>query len=125
MERTNQGGSVLSFVIIGVVLAGLLVGGIYLVNRQLTQPVAPTAQKPAEKPKPAPGQNTPPAESGADKPAAPSSSAPQSNPATPNNGNLQLPATGSQETIGTLLVVGLLAGITAGYVQSRRLRLSL
>jgi hypothetical protein len=38
MTRTNQGGSGLSFVVIGVILVALLAGGVYLVRQQLTQP---------------------------------------------------------------------------------------
>ena len=52
MVRTNQGGSVLSFIIIGTVMTLLLLGGIYIVRQQVgigasvpapTQPQAPTS----------------------------------------------------------------------------------
>jgi LPXTG-motif cell wall-anchored protein len=117
MARTNEGGSVLVFVVVGVILAGLLVGGIYLVNRQTPQPKpqTPVVQKPQEK-----EQGPPPAEPGNSQPH-PSSD--QSEPK--NNGSVELPATGSKETIGSLIVLGLLSGAVASYVRSRRPQLSL
>jgi LPXTG-motif cell wall-anchored protein len=121
MARTNEGGSVLVFVVVGVILAGLLVGGIYLVNRQTSQPrpQAPVAQKPQEK-----EQGPPPAEPGNSQ-SPPSSAQPGPDTSTANNGNVELPTTGPKETIGSLVVLGLLSGALAGYVRSRRPQLSL
>lgn len=47
MTRTNQGGSIVSFIVVGVVLALLLVGGAYLVHRH-NNPAATPTPTPAE-----------------------------------------------------------------------------
>ena len=122
MGRTNQGGSVLSFVIVGVLLAGLLVGGVYLVNRQSAgQPPAPVVQKPQEKPNES--QSPPPAEPGTSQPS-PSANMPESGGTTDNNVT-ELPTTGPKETLGSLIIIGLLGGIIVSYLRSRRPQLSL
>lgn len=93
-SRTNQGGSVLAFVVVGVLLAGLVVGGVYLLRQRGEQartapPVAnktdgdkqnqpQTPAKPTEDKKPA------------DKPTATS----QNTPAPAQGSTTQIPATG-------------------------------
>lgn len=126
MGRTNQGGSVLSFVIVGILLAGLLVGGVYIVNRQTVgQPVAPVEQKP-QKEMPDGSQSPPPAKPGNNSQQPdPFSNIPQAGTGTANTGAAELPATGSRETFGSLLIIGLLGGVVVGYVRSRRPQLSL
>ena len=42
MTRTNQGGSIVSFIVVAAVLALLLIGGAYLVHRQNNSDVTPT-----------------------------------------------------------------------------------
>ena len=125
MERTNQGGSVLSFVIIGVILASVLVGSVYLVNRQTAQPVPrpPVVQEP-QKPIDNKQQTPPPAEPGNDKPnSPPNQSAPVAG--APSSSATELPVTGVTETFGSLIVLGLLSAIVVSYVRSRRPQLSL
>jgi len=120
MRRTNEGGSVLGFVVVAVVLAGLLVGGAYFVNRQLTEAPAPVVeQQDTQTDKKDKKQTPPPAEPGnKHKDTTPES--------TPRAGVAhELPATGPKEAIGTMLVIGLLSGVLVGYVRSRRPRFSL
>lgn len=115
MGRTNQGGSVLSFVIIGIVLAGLLVGGIYFVNQQTGQPSAPTMKQPEKPANKDDGQNkkqTPPPAEPATKPQ----------PEAGANTTAELPATGPKELIGSLITLGLLSGVITSYLRSRRLQ---
>ncbi len=114
MERTNQGGSVLSFVIIGVILAGLLIGGVYVVNRQTARPPVSVEQKPQP---PANDQTTPQVE--------PDVGQSQPEAGAVNDGTVQLPATGPQEVAGSFIVLGLLGGLAVGYIRSRRPQLSL
>lgn len=118
MRRTNQGGSVLSFIIIGVILAALVLGGAFLARQKIdtaikpapapTSPAAPqqgngSAQAPAAQPQP----STP----------SPSSQATVPQPA-PSSG--KLPQTGPKEDILSLLGVGILGYGLAAYLRSRR-----
>jgi LPXTG-motif cell wall-anchored protein len=130
MVRTNQGGSVLSFIIIGAVMVLLLAGGAYIVRQQshrgtLTpaptqisktpapsgnKPATSTPQKPADKkPQSAPTPQPSPALTPQPVPSSPST------PATS-----QLPHTGPAETMSSLLAVGLLTGVSVAYLRSRR-----
>lgn len=138
MVRTNQGGSVLSFVIVGVILAGVAIGAVYFVHRQTMQPVDPsepqpvvsqpetsqpetsqpeeTTTKPEEKAQEKPAETTQPAQQPQQSQAAPSAS-------TPATG--ALPKTGPAETMGVLIALSLLSITTVSYIRSRRLELPL
>ena len=125
MVRTNQGGSVLRFIIIGVVLAAFLIGGVYVVRQQAgsAQPQAPAnqpqANQPPEKPEERQATNPPPA---TNTPASnenqpiPSAGVPTSN---------VLPQTGPVEAFGVFIALGLLIGVGLSYLRSRRPELSL
>ena len=123
MRGDGEGGSILSFVLVGVILAGLLVGGVYFINWQNAKVSTPTLEQPHEqKPQQEEAkQSPPPAEPGNKKPESSEASdtAPQAGMAH------ELPATGPQETLSALLALGLLGGASAEYVRSRRTRLSL
>lgn len=123
MVRTDQGGSVLGFVVIGIVMAALLVGGIFAMQQSRITPgptpapqqpnEQPADQKPAEKPseekeKPAP-QPTP-------------QSAQQQAPAQlPSNGPMhEMPQTGPVETMASAIAVLLVSGVLIAYIRSRR-----
>lgn len=122
MVRTNQGGSVLSFIIIGVVLAGLLVGGVYIIRQQLavfepTQPQEPTRQpETTQQPQKPEEHETP-----------PNSTAPQTNQSMPASGSPAgtLPQTGPAEVVSALVAIGLSSGVILSYLRSRRPELSL
>ncbi len=117
MVRTEQGGSVLGFVIVSVVLAALLVGGVFMINRrdtpvpapETTQP--PAEEKPAETPAP-PKENQP-------QPTPPSG---QSTPTQlPSNGPVhEIPQTGPAETIMTALAIAFMSGAIVAFVRSKR-----
>ena len=120
MVRTNQGGSVLGFIIIGVVLALLFIGGAYIIRQQVERSVtsgpikAPEEQKPQPQPQPPQNDKQP------DKTPDTTTPLPQTPPSpTPSTKN-ELPKTGPAETAGVLLALALLAGASASYVQSRR-----
>lgn len=128
MVRTNQGGSVLSFIIIGVVLVGLLVGGAYVVQQQATPetpPATPTPQQPENE------NEQPPASERQDKPTPQeqkdngqeSDEAAEGTPPAGNAG--ELPATGPAELLTTLFALGLLSMTAISYTRSRRPDLSL
>lgn len=125
--RTNQGGSVASFLVIGVILAVITLGGIYFVqHRQQSQaptPAPSVAQSPSADTK-TPGTSTSPSPSvkpsTSPKPSA--SPSPSTVPSeTPQTG--VLPATGpADDLLLSALPIVLLTGVTAAYAQSRYLR---
>ncbi|MEO7904902.1 MAG: hypothetical protein ABIR91_03865 [Candidatus Saccharimonadales bacterium] len=87
MGRTNQGGSILSFIIVGVVVAALLVGGVYFVRnyQAMTAEIAAGPVMPgndsADAPKPV-DEGSKPAPS-TDKEDTPTTSKPSADTTTP------------------------------------------
>jgi LPXTG-motif cell wall-anchored protein len=120
MVGTNQGGSLLKFIVVSVAMAVILVGGIYVVRQSMTpQAPQPQPEQPSQPSNPPTGEKPP-----QDKPVTP----PQQNPAieVPRTGGpATLPQTGPAETFGSLLAIGLLSVAIASYLQSRRLKPSL
>lgn len=119
-QRTNQGGSVVAFVIIGVVLASVVGGGVYLVNQRNKQTGTsqPSTSQPTANP-----QETPSNGSSSTQPQ-PSSQA-QNNPASTGvtqapQSSHQLPATGPAEDafLSLIAIASLTAAITA-YARSK------
>lgn len=117
MGRTSEGGSVLGFVVVAVVLATLLIGGVYVAGRQDTTQSAPPATKPQEPKKEEKQTPPPPAEPG---------NKPDQSQAVPQAGvSHELPMTGPTESLGSFLILGLVSGLFVGYIRSRRIHLSL
>lgn len=99
-SRTNQGGSILTFVIVGVVLAAMVVGGVYLLRQRgeqarTPQPVIGQADNKDKQ------QSQPSAQSNSDKDKKPESSTntsqtkPEEKPASEGTGsNTQVPTAG-------------------------------
>jgi len=124
MRQTRQGGSSIVFILVGVLLAALLVGGVYILRQQ-------TAQKPvAVTPQP---QSTSPAKPEApkeDKEEVPSNNeTTQQKEATHDEKAIQqsqpasaaeLPRTGGSGDLGIVLSAALFAGVLVAYVNSRR-----
>ena len=124
MVRTNQGGSVLGFIAIGVVLAGLLVGGVFFVRQQTAKQPQPAPENPTSQPtQPEPAQTTPSADDKKTEtpPAEESAATP---PVSTDKSVTELPKTGSTETLSAMLALGLLSTVIVSYARSRRLRLS-
>ncbi len=112
--RTNQGGSVGAFIIVGVLLTGALVGGVYFVHQRGKQNSAlpSTSQSPKQP------QNQP-------KAPQPSTSQPQPTgssqiPTGSVSKSSPLPATGPANTAIQLVAAGLLTLMAVAYMQSRR-----
>ncbi|QQG50724.1 MAG: LPXTG cell wall anchor domain-containing protein [Candidatus Saccharibacteria bacterium] len=119
MVRTNQGGSVLSFVIIGVILAAILVGGVYMVRQQTSQPSGEAPQEVVEEP-PA----TTPTEETEKEAEKPQKEEPvQQTPQTEKE--VELPQTGPAESLVSLIAIALLGFTATSYLRSRRAGLSL
>jgi cytoskeletal protein RodZ len=120
MARTNQGGSVLIFVVVAIIMAALLIGGVYAV-RQLTavpeqglkSPDTTTENKPSDNKK---KQEAPSSDKKTDKTANKSQpSASSQQPAS------ELPKTGPESLLGTVVMLSILSVVTVSYVRSRRL----
>lgn len=129
MGRTKQGGSVLSFIIVGIVLLGVLAGGVYLYKHVW----APGAQTQTASKPTSPSESTPPApndnssqssggSSGSSNSSSNSSSTPpaQPQPSPAPQSSSQLPTTGPADTLGTMLVLGAITAAASAYMQSRR-----
>lgn len=127
MVRTNEGGSVLGFIVIGVVLVGLLLGGAYFLSRQGAQLSGDTQSSPKSEEKSpqdnkdssksegsnqASGNNSQGSSKQAQQPPAGSSQ-----PSAPSG---ELPQTGPGDTMRAMLAVGLLSAVAISYLRSRR-----
>lgn len=135
MRVTNQGGSLAGFIIIGVLLTLVLVGGLYGLNRYNAQRAAEevaTSDESATEPAPAKeeaatggteptGRERTDTAGGTDSatpapaPAQPSAPATKGGAATQAN----LPQTGPADTLGSFVALGLLAFAGAHYARSR------
>ncbi len=125
MRRTGQGGSILGFIIAAVVLTAFLVGGVYLVHIQST-----FASQPSEKPQEQPANPVSSPSNGSDKKEDSPASQPQPTPAptqlpSANSESHQLPQTGPEQTLVTMIVLAVFSGTFVSYVRSRRTLASL
>jgi len=124
MTRTNQGGSVLSFVIVALVLAGLLIGGAYTIRKLTTQ--SDQTQSPSA---PAQQDKTPdtnkPQQAASNTGDQSQVSTPQPSTQTQDASPTRLPQTGPRELLGSIVAVAALSGMAVSYARSRRPELSL
>lgn len=121
MVRTNEGGSVLGFVVVGIVILLLLMGGIFTV-RQLTSQPAPLAPEPT---KTTPNETKP--QEQAQKPTTNEKTTPNKEQETstpqsqlPTAAKPELPKTGPTETFGLMLGLSLVTLAGVSYVRSRQ-----
>ena len=128
MVKANEGGSVLSFVVIGAILVLLLVGGTYFVRQKLSVNAETASQTPdTSKSNPSDQTNTSKEPTKKDEPAktpespkptpAQPSTPPQTTASTPP---AALPQTGPAETFSIVVGVALLTATFTAYVRSRR-----
>lgn len=147
MVRTNQGGSILNFLVLGSVMAILVVGGAYLIRHNL----APAERGPqiaapgdrGESPKQTPNNQPAPAPKN-DQPAGPNNTepktaqngdsnnsstqntkTPQSAPTDNRRASNGLPTTGPASAPFAGVMLSSLAALLLAYVQSRRIHVSL
>lgn len=127
--RTNQGGSVVSFLVIGAILVGITLVGVYFVQQRNS--AAPIASSPSPSPSvstpvapqptssPAPSQSVGPSSS--PKPSA--SPVPSSHPTTGTAPTEHLPQTGpAEDLLLSAMPIAVLVGSTISYLVSRRAR---
>ncbi len=131
MASVNQGGSILSFVLIGGVLAVLLVGGVYAVQQRSSDGATPapatpvvqsdkTATSAKDADKVAVEQNkdkdtTKSNEAAKPEATKPTTAAPIAPPQT-----AELPKTGPAENFIAVIGLGLLTAMSISYIQSRK-----
>lgn len=132
MKRTNQGGSILGFVIVGAVMALLLVGGAYVVRHTL-MPADTDRTSVAEKDKDtssddskqdttvAPKDDTKDTSSDAGKNTNETTNQPSATPPqSATEDTHTLPTTGPSDGIMSGLLLSSLVGVVAMYMRSRR-----
>ena len=134
MVRTNQGGSVLGFVIIGGVLALLLIGGVYFVRQQSEVTPSrgisptPTENQPREE-QSTPNEETPPSNNENKSTEENKNNSQPQTETLPgggtNTGTTELPQTGPAESFISVLLLAVVAGLGVSYVRSRRVLRSL
>lgn len=117
IRRTNQGGSVVTFIIAGVILALVLVGGIYALNKhgeqvRKDQAIAAADKERADKEA---ASNVDNSEASSSSDSSVSDNSDESVSTAQN-----LPATGSELSISALVGMFLLTVATASYASSRR-----
>ena len=122
--RTNQGGSVVSFVIIGVVLVALVAGGVYLLRHQdgtntpdstKTSTVSPSASPSVSTNQ---GSVTTPTPSKSVQPSPHAS--PTATPSAPAPNDM--PKTGPSDLLPGGLIAAILVGSMVAFSQSQRAR---
>lgn len=122
--RTNQGGSVLSFIIVAVVLLGVVLGGIYLVRRATssTQTAGDNAQESSTTSPQSTleEQKTPATETAPATPPKSDNSQAQTNTSQSSGSAATLPQTGPVETISTALTLAVITGVAVSYARSKR-----
>lgn len=123
--RTNQGGSILIFTIVAVILALALVGAVLFIRNkgEIAQTQVPI-MGPVTPPREAPSEES----TEGDAREEDTNTAPQDSPAAENetsnnapSSTSELPETGMADVLGSALVLALVTMTLAGYVRSRHL----
>jgi len=118
--RTNEGGSVISFIVVGVVLAAIVVGGIYVVQKRGENAPAASPVATSPSPSPAASDSTPPAVAPGTQPS-PSPSKSSSASPLPSTG-VPLPHTGPSDDIVGAVGFAVLLGVVIAYLRSYKFR---
>lgn len=119
--RTNQGGSVINFLIVGVVLAAIALGAIYFANQRgkdaVDEPKAPIAVSPSGTASPSASPQAPTPSPNPPKPST--SPTPSTSPFPAPTG--ALPSTGpTDDLLMASLPLALIVMTTVAYAKSRR-----
>ena len=127
--RTKESGSLVTFLVVGLALAALVIGGVYTLQKKPQQPLpspvasTPTDKKPTSSPSSKPSTAAPasPRPTPSQKPkASPSPVVPSRAPSPSNPKGNPLPETGpSEDFLASTLVFAGLVGTAVAYVRSR------
>lgn len=118
MRRTGQRGAILGFIVGSILLAFLLIGGVYLMNRQ-SDITRPAPQVPVVTPEP---QQPSPAEESRQPQDDSQVQAPQTPAQLPSQSVIpqEIPQTGPREALFSGGMLAILGGVVVAYVRSRR-----
>lgn len=126
MANSNQGGSILSFLVVGGVLGALLIGGAYFVQHYtersnatqspIGKPATESTGKAENKTTPAVDDDKATAEPQKEEAPKP---APQPAPQATAPSASELPQTGPTESVIGMLAAGLLTFVVLSYLRSR------
>lgn len=134
--QTKQGGSAITFLVVGILLVGVIAGGILFLQRRnqvnpATPSVSPSASvspssqpstsvsvSPTTKPTSSPSASVSPTT----KPSSSASPKPSQTNVIPNESDL--PSTGPADTLLHLVEIGVLTGVVVAYIRSRTSRYS-
>ena len=120
--RTNQGGSVVSFVVVGIVLVALAAGGIYLLKHRAgdsSSHVAKTSMSPSPV---SSGSVSPNSSSVAPSPQPSSTPSPSPSSKPSASPSPTIPKTGPSDLLPSGLVAATVIGSLVAFIQSRRAR---
>jgi cytoskeletal protein RodZ len=126
LRRTNQGGSVVSFIIVGVILAAGLIGAVYFLKQHSDQMRKDQAiaisdqQKKANEEAAKSESSNKSSTTSSNKSTTGSSNAAPSAPSETASTSQNLPTTGPELVIGEAIGIYLLTVAIASYVSSRR-----
>ena len=119
--RTNQSGSVVSFLVVGVILAVVVIGGITLLqNRDQQTPTASPSASVSPAPSPSAGTS-----GSSNSPAPTPSKSPTASSAPVPSTNGTLPSTGPTDNLLSSIAGAILLGVIIAFVRSYRARVDL
>jgi len=120
--RTNQGGSVVSFLVVGAILAIVVIGAIYTIQKRNNDPQSSPSPSASQSVSPqAPQESTPASPTATPTPAPTNTSQPSTQSSNPSVSTGDLPATGPADDLVMLsLPIALLVGSTVAYARSRQ-----
>lgn len=121
-RRTNQGGSVVTFVLVGIILVGTLIGGIYLVTMRgqqarKNQEIATSQPQKTSSPQNNTSTNL---QNSSNSDSETNKNGLRENSASSGSGNANLPQTGIEFNFGQFLGLYLLTMTSVAYVLSKR-----
>jgi len=120
--RTNQGGSVVSFIVVGIILLFIVIGGIYAVHKRADTQTATPSSSVAVSPSVQPSNSSTVSPSSSPKAPSPSPTTPSSStaPQSPRAGTA-LPATGPADYLPAGGMFAVLVAATTSYLRSRKI----
>jgi len=120
MAQKNQGGSVLGFVIVAVVMAGLLIGGAYVVRQLTSQPQVSPEPSPSQTQDDQKSQQETKKDTTSGESKKTDRSQSQAHSSAGAGNATELPQTGAEDLLGPALMMGILSAAVVSYVRSRR-----
>jgi cytoskeletal protein RodZ len=121
MRRMNERGSVVGFIVVGVLLAALAIGGVYALNKYNSSHSTTSSTNTTSDNSSTPADNS--TATPSPQPAATNSSEPSSGQTQPDQSastdDNKLPQTGPVDTIVAFVAAALLAMCMVAYLRSR------